>query len=72
MDTGASNLGPETGQLFMNMHVEGIAPTDIDTVILTHDIQTTSAGMLIAKASWLFRMLATSCGRARGISGTQN
>jgi glyoxylase-like metal-dependent hydrolase (beta-lactamase superfamily II) len=36
VDTGAGNLGPNTGHLLMNLQVAGITPTDIDTVILTH------------------------------------
>jgi glyoxylase-like metal-dependent hydrolase (beta-lactamase superfamily II) len=36
VDTGAGNLGPDTGHLLMNLQAEGITPTDIDTVILTH------------------------------------
>ena len=36
VDTGAGNLGPNTGKLLVNLHAEGIAPMDIDTVILTH------------------------------------
>jgi glyoxylase-like metal-dependent hydrolase (beta-lactamase superfamily II) len=35
VDTGAGN-GTTTGQLVPNLQVEGIAPEDIDTVILTH------------------------------------
>jgi glyoxylase-like metal-dependent hydrolase (beta-lactamase superfamily II) len=36
VDTGAGNLGPNTGKLLQNLQVEGISPKDIDTVILTH------------------------------------
>jgi len=36
VDTGAGNLGPDTGNLLMNLQAEGIAPTDIDMIILTH------------------------------------
>jgi len=36
VDTGAGSLGPDTGKLLQNLKVEGIAPEDIDTVILTH------------------------------------
>lgn len=36
VDTGAGNLGPNTGQLLFNLRVAGIAPESIDTVILTH------------------------------------
>lgn len=36
VDTGAGNLGPNTGKLLTNLHDEGIAPKNIDTVILTH------------------------------------
>ncbi len=36
VDTGAGNLGPNTGKLLTNLHAKGIAPKDIDTVILTH------------------------------------
>jgi glyoxylase-like metal-dependent hydrolase (beta-lactamase superfamily II) len=36
VDTGAGSLGKETGKLLQNLQAEGIAPADIDTVILTH------------------------------------
>jgi glyoxylase-like metal-dependent hydrolase (beta-lactamase superfamily II) len=36
VDTGAGNLGPNTGKLLTNLHAEGITPRDIDMVILTH------------------------------------
>ena len=36
LDTGADDLDPNTGQLLHNLKAEGIAPNDIDTVILTH------------------------------------
>jgi len=36
VDTGADGLGPSTGKLLQNLRVGGIAPEDIDTVILTH------------------------------------
>ena len=36
VDTGAGNLGPNTGYLLMNLQAEYITPTDIDTIILTH------------------------------------
>jgi len=36
IDTGAGSLGPKTGRLLQNLQAEGIAPTEIDTVILTH------------------------------------
>jgi glyoxylase-like metal-dependent hydrolase (beta-lactamase superfamily II) len=36
VDTGAGGLAPTTGRLFQNLQTEGIAPEDIDTVILTH------------------------------------
>jgi glyoxylase-like metal-dependent hydrolase (beta-lactamase superfamily II) len=36
VDTGANGLAPSTGKLLQNLHAEGIAPEDIDTVILTH------------------------------------
>jgi len=36
VDTGAGHLGPDTGHLLPNLQAEDIAPTDIDTVILTH------------------------------------
>ncbi|MFQ5874119.1 MAG: MBL fold metallo-hydrolase [Dehalococcoidia bacterium] len=36
VDTGAGNLAPTTGRLPQNLQAEGIAPSDIDTVILTH------------------------------------
>ena len=36
VDTGAGPLAPTTGRLLQNLQAEGIAPTDIDVVILTH------------------------------------
>jgi len=36
VDTGAGRLEPTTGKLIPNLKAEGIAPEDIDTVILTH------------------------------------
>jgi len=36
VDTGADGLGPETGKLLSNLQKEGVAPQDIDLVILTH------------------------------------
>ncbi|MFQ6080691.1 MAG: MBL fold metallo-hydrolase [Candidatus Bathyarchaeia archaeon] len=36
VDTGAGDLEPTTGKLIPNLRAEGIAPEDIDTVILTH------------------------------------
>ncbi|HUT69808.1 MAG TPA: MBL fold metallo-hydrolase [Desulfatiglandales bacterium] len=36
VDTGAGGLAPTTGRLLQNLKAGGIAPVDIDTVILTH------------------------------------
>ena len=36
VDTGAGGLAPTTGKLLQNLKAEGIAPEDIDTVILSH------------------------------------
>jgi len=36
VDTGAGSLAPTTGKLLPNLKAEGIAPEDIDTVILSH------------------------------------
>jgi len=36
VDTGADGLAPSTGRLLNNLHAAGIAPEDIDMVILTH------------------------------------
>jgi glyoxylase-like metal-dependent hydrolase (beta-lactamase superfamily II) len=36
VDTGAGGLGPNTGRLVQNLKAEGVAPEDIDTVIITH------------------------------------
>ena len=36
VDTGAGDLEPTTGKLIPNLQANGIAPDDIDTVILTH------------------------------------
>ena len=36
VDTGAGGFAPTTGKLIENLQAEGIAPKDIDVVILTH------------------------------------
>lgn len=36
IDTGEGNLEPTAGKLIPNLRAEGLAPEDIDTVILTH------------------------------------
>ncbi len=36
VDTGAGGLDPNTGRLIQNLQLAGIAPEDIDMVILTH------------------------------------
>lgn len=36
VDTGAGGFAPTTGKLIGNLQAEGIAPDDIDTVILSH------------------------------------
>ena len=36
VDTGAGDLAPSTGRLLRNLQAAGIAPEDIDTVIITH------------------------------------
>ncbi|UCF95492.1 MAG: MBL fold metallo-hydrolase, partial [Desulfobacterales bacterium] len=36
VDTGAGGLAPTTGRLRQNLQAAGIAPEDIDTVVLTH------------------------------------
>jgi glyoxylase-like metal-dependent hydrolase (beta-lactamase superfamily II) len=36
VDTGAGSMAPTTGKLMSSLQAEGIAPEDIDTVILTH------------------------------------
>ena len=36
VDTGADGLDPNTGKLIQNLKAVGIAPEDIDTVIITH------------------------------------
>jgi glyoxylase-like metal-dependent hydrolase (beta-lactamase superfamily II) len=36
VDTGAGSLAPTTGQLIPNLRTAGIAPVDIDTVVITH------------------------------------
>jgi glyoxylase-like metal-dependent hydrolase (beta-lactamase superfamily II) len=36
VDTGADGLAPSTGKLVQNLKAVGIAPEDIDTVIITH------------------------------------
>ena len=36
VDTGAGALAPSTGKLLRNLQASGVAPEDIDTVIITH------------------------------------
>ena len=36
VDTGAGGMAPTTGRLLPSLKAEGVAPEDIDTVILTH------------------------------------
>lgn len=36
IDTGAGNLDADTGKLLKNLKEEGVAPEDLDTVVLTH------------------------------------
>lgn len=36
VDTGAGNLAPTTGKLIQNLRACGIAPEDIDTIVITH------------------------------------
>jgi glyoxylase-like metal-dependent hydrolase (beta-lactamase superfamily II) len=36
VDTGAGDMAPTTGKLIPNLRAEGVAPEEIDTVILTH------------------------------------
>lgn len=36
VDTGAGSLAPSTGRLLRNLSERGVAPEDIDTVMLTH------------------------------------
>jgi glyoxylase-like metal-dependent hydrolase (beta-lactamase superfamily II) len=36
VDTGAGDFAPTTGNLIANLQTEGIAPEDIDTILLTH------------------------------------
>ena len=36
VDTGAGNLGPDTGRLLQNLQAEGISAEEIDTVVITH------------------------------------
>ncbi len=36
VDTGAGDLSPETGKLARNLKEHGVAPDDIDTIIITH------------------------------------
>lgn len=47
VDTGAGNLVPTTGKLLSNLHAVGVAPEDIDTVIITH-VHPDHAGGIVA------------------------
>ncbi len=72
VDTGADALGPNTGRLLQNMQAEGIAPGDIDTVILTHGHPDHIGGDTDAEGNQLFPTPTTLCGETNGIFGPQN
>jgi len=54
VDTGANGLGPDTGKLLHNLNTIGIAPEDIDTVILTHGHPDHIGGNTDAKSKPVF------------------
>jgi glyoxylase-like metal-dependent hydrolase (beta-lactamase superfamily II) len=67
VDTGAGNLGPNTGKLLKNLQSERVTPEEIDTVIFTHahpdhiggntvegKITFPNARFIIGKSEWDF------------------
>jgi glyoxylase-like metal-dependent hydrolase (beta-lactamase superfamily II) len=55
VDTGAGNLGPDTGRLIQNLNTAGISPYDIDTVILTHGHPDHIGGITDVEGSLVFQ-----------------
>jgi glyoxylase-like metal-dependent hydrolase (beta-lactamase superfamily II) len=55
VDTGAGNLAPTTGRLINNLQIEGIAPEDIDTIIITHGHPDHIGGNTGSKGELVFR-----------------
>lgn len=53
-DTGAGNLVPGTGQLIPNLRAAGIAPTQIDIVVLTHAHLDHTGGIVDAQGKLAF------------------
>ncbi len=55
IDTGAGNFAPGLGKLLPNLRAKGIAPEDIDTVILTHGHPDHLGGNTDADGQVIFR-----------------
>jgi len=68
VETGADGLGPNAGKLLQNLQAEGIAPEDIDTVIITHGHPDHIGGNTDAEG----KTPATLCGKTSGIFGHQS
>jgi len=69
LDSGAGALDPATGRLIQELAGAGVAPSDIDMVILTHGHPDHVGGLVDPDGSLAFRQLASSSRGGSGGSG---